>query len=195
MRSEHDDVYSLLPWYLNGSLHERDTNRVNAHLKDCETCTQALQEEIKIAQQLQAEPIELQQLLARKSQNYEQLKTRLQQAKNTRAWRINIPQIAALVLFASFLGFFGARMADEGEYVTLTHSVANEVAVLQVMFESHTTERELRRLLLDADARLLGGPSEKGVYRLQVPEGDDASRYAKRLREHPATRYVEVEQR
>lgn len=67
MNQEHDYVYNLLPWYLNGSLHENDTDRVNAHLTQCEACTLALQEEIKIAQQLQREPSAMRQLLAQKS--------------------------------------------------------------------------------------------------------------------------------
>lgn len=196
MTQEHDYVYNLLPWYLNGSLHEHDTNRVNAHLDQCNTCTLALQEEIRISQQLQEEPPVMQQLLAQKERNFAQLKTQLEQSEKVRPWRPNIPQVAVLLLFTGFLGFFGARLAnDDGEYVTLSRPAKGEAAVLQVMFDSHTTESELRQLLLDADAKLLNGPSQKGVYRLQLPADVDAAAYAKRLREHPATRYVEMELR
>ena len=61
------------------------------------------------------------------------------------------------------------------------------------MFQPSTTEGELRQLLMDTDVKLLNGPSQKGVYRLQLPEGVEIDAYTKRIREHPATRYVEVE--
>lgn len=193
MNHEHDYVYNLLPWYLNGSLHEDDTNRVNAHLEQCDTCSLALQDEIGIARQLQEEPPAMKQLLAKKDQNFTQLKARLEQPKYARPWRMNIPQVAALILFAGFLGFFGARLGDEGEYVTLSRNAKSDATVLQVMFQPSTSERELRHLLLDADAKLLNGPSQKGVYRVQLPADVDAAAYARRLRKHPATRYVEEE--
>jgi hypothetical protein len=193
MKHEHDYVYGLLPWYLNGSLHENDTDRVHAHLQQCETCTLALQEEIEIAQQLQQEPPAMQQLLAHKGQNFAQLKTQLEQSKKTRPWRINIPQLAGLILFVGLLGVFGMQLDDDGKYVTLSRTAKSDATVLQVMFLPSTTERELRQLLLDTDAKLLSGPSQKGVYRVQLPDGVNTATYAKRLREHPATRYVEEE--
>ncbi|MGI9296060.1 MAG: anti-sigma factor family protein [Pseudomonadales bacterium] len=193
MNQEHDYVHNLLPWYLNGSLHENDTNRVNAHLEQCDTCTLALQEEIKIAQQLQQEPPAMQQLLAHKEHNFAQLKTRLELSKKVRPWRLNIPQVAALILITGFVGFFGARLANDGDYVTLSRTATSDATVLQIMIQSNATERELRQLLLNTDAKLLNGPSQKGVYRLQLPADVDTAAYAKRLREHPAIRYVEEE--
>ena len=66
----------------------------------------------------------------------------------------------------------------------------NEVIVL---LYPEVTERDLRLLILDSNGALLGGPSNKGVYRLALPPDVDAAAYARRLRQHPALRWVELE--
>ena len=36
--TEHDLVWSILPWYVNGSLTGAERTRVDAHLKECLSC-------------------------------------------------------------------------------------------------------------------------------------------------------------
>jgi hypothetical protein len=44
MNMNCDQVAELLPWYLNGTLEERDQGEVRLHLEGCKQCRQALEE-------------------------------------------------------------------------------------------------------------------------------------------------------
>ena len=35
---EHQDVWEMLPWFVNGRLSERDSQRAEAHLRQCGAC-------------------------------------------------------------------------------------------------------------------------------------------------------------
>jgi anti-sigma factor RsiW len=40
--AEHQEIGELLPWFVNGRLSETDRQRVDAHLRVCEACTDEL---------------------------------------------------------------------------------------------------------------------------------------------------------
>ncbi len=40
--AEHQDIGEMLPWFVNGRLSEADRQRVDAHLRVCEACSDEL---------------------------------------------------------------------------------------------------------------------------------------------------------
>src|SRR5258705_10827702 len=52
---EHQDISALLPWYVNGSIDERDRQRLDAHLALCAGCRDELAREQWIYQGMTAE--------------------------------------------------------------------------------------------------------------------------------------------
>jgi anti-sigma factor RsiW len=58
-----DQVAELLPWYLNGTLDERDQREVRLHLEGCEPCRQAL-EETRLAGRIYGQHVPAEALVA-----------------------------------------------------------------------------------------------------------------------------------
>ena len=63
--------------------------------------------------------------------------------------------------------------------------------LLRVSFREDVREADMRRVVADAGAEIVGGPGQIGVYLLRVPDGD-ANVAAKRLHESGITALVEV---
>ncbi len=51
----HEEVFGLLPWYLNGTLSEPDRQKVDSHVRDCAACRDQLARERDIYRAMSAE--------------------------------------------------------------------------------------------------------------------------------------------
>lgn len=198
----HERVWSLLPWYVNGTLPQRERERVEAHLEVCRRCQEEERACRRTAETVQSagevaptpHPVQLQRILTRIEEA-----EREEQAPRTLRWRLPSPfrslvqatpvplrgalvaQAAIILLLAGVLIWQKLHSGPAGipapaVYRTLSDAPAARVPVLRlrVMFAPQATERQIRELLLDVRGELTAGPSPLGVYTIEVPVGRDS---------------------
>ena len=200
--NEHATVQHLIPWYVNGSLDERDMSLVSQHLKDCRECADEIRASLGLTRAMNAmdDPL-LARLLEDKNMHFAALDRQIavearhkpDAAGIRRAGSRGMAALAAGVLLTLGLGVVVLVGTPGSTYEAMTTSPAVGGPVLQLIFHPETYERDIRLLLLETEGELLGTPSPKGVYRVAVPNLSDPVAYAARLRGHPAVRWVEVE--
>lgn len=226
---EHEEVFALLPWYVNHTLEARETARVAAHLATCPECSRELRRCRGLAVAVQEagqaapspHPVKLSRLLAR-IDAHELSRGRLrrlgaslhrfalpfQQASPTLRRALAV-QLALLVALGAVLAWQSrspqpeAATANPGAtgpaaYRTLSDGPAAAVAAprLRVLFAQEIREEEMRRLLLELRAEIVGGPSPFGAYTLRLPPAgpgsDPLAEVVDHLRSQPQVRFVEV---
>lgn len=195
----HKVVDTLLPWLVNGTLDADEQALVERHLAECARCRQ----EVEWLRGLRTA------LLAGEaspegSEAFRKLRRRLD-APRQRAGRafgfLRAPWThwvigAQLVLIAGL----GTLMFHDGfqdpdratRYRTLAAPSAGAPVrgVLVVVFDPATSEAELRRILREAGARVVDGPTASNAYVLDVPASEQA-RALQRLRSESSVALAE----
>jgi anti-sigma factor RsiW len=201
---------------VNGTLSERERERVEAHLAGCLRC----QEEERACRRAAAamksagevapspHPVQFQRVLARIEES--------EREKRARGgwWRLGAPfrslieatpgplrgalvaQVAIILLLVGVLVWQESHslVPVQAVYRTLSDPApAPAPAVrLRVMFSPRATEREIRQLLLDVRGEITAGPSPLGVYTVAVPAGRDPVEVVlARLRSEPQVAFAE----
>lgn len=208
----HQRVWELLPWYVNGSLAERERERVEAHLAACLRC----QDEERVCRQMAGavarggeiapapHPVQLQRVLARIEESEREERESAGRrflaplrglARQTpRPVRTALLAQAAVILLLVGLGAWSARRPAavpsnlQPVYRTLSNPDAAPVPSvrLRVMFSPRATEKEIRDLLHGIHGEITAGPSPSGAYTVEVPAASDpAGVVLARLRSEP----------
>jgi len=189
----HQDVWELLPWYVNGTLQARDTDLVSAHLSACTAChdevarCRALAAAVRSTTDVAWAPSaqRLERVLAsidaieaagarqrtwreRLGAPIELLRELFQGTPRPMRWAL-ATQAALVVLLvgvATWQGVFSSR----APYRTLADSdeARRAQTLIHVVFAEDITEREIRTLLGRARGKIIGGPSAIGVYTVDV---------------------------
>ena len=188
----------LLPWYVNGTLSEKEMDQVSRDAQASSDIAEQVNQEIQLAQRWREQCEPLDSLLTQESLALAQLTDKLT-VNNRFARRFFIDYKTAAVVFLG-LGLMGLLTMlplnehAQDRYRTLsTGTTVTSGVVLQVIFHPETTEREMRTLMMDGNAHVLSGPTPQGIYRLELPAHIDGAQYAKRLQQHPAIRWAELE--
>jgi len=198
----HERVWSLLPWYVNGTLSLNERERVEAHLAVCRRC----QEEERVCRSAAGavqgagevaptpHPVQFQRVLARIDEAERQEPRGLLKGRLFAPFRALIdatlrPLRGALVAQAAIILVMvgvlawetmrsAPRAAPPAAYRTLSDPAPAHAPMLRlrVMFSPKATERQLRELLLDVRGEITNGPSPFGVYTVEVPAGRDSMR-------------------
>lgn len=191
--AEHEHVAELLPWYVNASLSREETALVDQHLAGCSACRdelprcRALSAAARSAGQSEEgwapSPRHFARVLARVEASEQRglgARGRAFLAR-LRCWVSDTPRPVRLAFAAQ--GMVALALAavvvwrspgPPPAYETLSRpapAVAGDRARLHLVFAEETTERELRELLHDVDGVLVGGPSPRGVYTVELPVG------------------------
>ena len=188
MNAEHTRAELLLPWFVNGTLDERELDFVNSHLGRCADCRRAVVLEMELAQKISA-PTET------PGPDFESLRVQLRGARRRRSrardWLTGAAVTTSMLIVATLLFLVPP---EEAEYQGLTSAPeAHPGPVVQVVFVPQTTERELRTLLLESGGTVVDGPSSRGVYRISLPTETDPVASAAQLAAHPAVLFAEAE--
>lgn len=217
----HQEVWDLLPWYVNNTLHDQERLRVETHLTACSACQaelrrcRALATEVRTAAadawvptatdfaRLMARidattsPTPSQPWWARGQEHYRAFLRLFQTTPAAIRWAL-AGQGALIVLLAGGLAWQTWQIPDQ-KYRTLTsvgHTPASPHQMqVRLVFAEETTEHTLRALLLPLQGTMIAGPSPLGVYTVQVQLHSTAPEQAESvlslLRAHPQVRLAE----
>lgn len=220
--SEHQEVWEILPWYVNETLDERERASVEAHLLTCAACQEELVRCRNLAAAVQSgaeeawEPSSghFARVLARLDATtaaatprrgwwdtvraqYERYGEMLRRTPPLIRWTL-VTQSAFTLVFAVML-VWQAPWASERFYRTLSSSsdrTAQKRVQIRVVFADDITEKDLRALLTEVRGTIVAGPSPLGVYTVAVALSGDARAPADMalhtLRAHPKVRLVEA---
>jgi anti-sigma factor RsiW len=207
MTRTHDRVVELLPWLVNETLTRAEEAEVRRHLSNCVTCREQLEQleelsdTVREAPRLQTNPVAaLDSMRQRLEQESEVESSGMRPRSSPLVRWILLAQAAALVFALGLLLL--QRTASpwpSPPFRTLTESSAPITAGApraRLMFAESSTEREIRQLLHQVGARVVDGPSEKGVYTVELEvETRDPATIAGRveaLRQDRNVRFVEL---
>ncbi len=200
----HDAFTALIPWYVNGTLDERDMAQLADHLASCHACAREVEATLADARAWHGRPhLEHEATLQGRDANFARLVRRLspsQHHKHKVRWAAarprNLAAVLVITLTVGSVWVWRASAPVDTPFEAMTAAPTPvRGTVMQVIFQPTTTEREVRELLLDAGGELVGSPSPSGVYRIALDDVSDPSAYAARLQRHPAVRWAEVERR
>ncbi len=214
---DHDNVWELLPWYVNEGLSPQEVTQVETHLKDCMACQselercQALNQTVKTNQRDEWKPSAPH--FAKVLEQVDALEARRMKSQDAPGWLAkwlpwlsNTPgparftlalQGALVVALATTLMI--RELIPAQTYQTLSqpseHSIAGEPQV-RLVFREDLTEKELRALLIGAQGRLVAGPTSLGVYTIVLEQANADTPAIQQtlatLRNHPKVRLAEM---
>jgi hypothetical protein len=110
--------------------------------------------------------------------------------RTRRHWMVPAAMAASLLVVALLL--IPLSRQDE-VFETLGTNKSATGPVIQLVFDSNATEQTIRRLILSEQGHIISGPTEQGVYRIELPSDSDPQRVLQTLRSHPETKFVELE--
>jgi anti-sigma factor RsiW len=207
LMKKHLTQTQLLPWFVNGTLDEVQRLTLERHLAECATCRAdlALEREVH-ASMTAATPIEyipaasLQRLRARLDAQSDEGALR-SGSGGIPAWRWPAAMAACVGVLALALSVIAVDRRDHEErnsaasYHTVTsarETVPGEV--VRAVFAPNITLVELQALLDEAQLRIVGGPTEAGVYSLAATTARPVAGSLSALRRHSSVRFAESTQ-
>jgi len=189
----HQKVQELLPWFVNGTLNERDQSMVNEHLQRCNECRQDVENLIETSRVFQStrEP-SAESIVQARTKFLQQLSQSGERkaSGSTRRWTIPIALAACLLIAALFMEPLLQR--DES-FRTLGNVAPISGRVIQLVFEPDTPEKSIRSLVLGNEGHIISGPTARGVYRLELPADRDPHQVLDRLQRHPDVKFAALE--
>ena len=219
----HEEVWEILPWYVNGTLDDGEHDVVARHLLRCQTCAdevarcQSLAAAVRGAEDAlpRLAPENLARLMERIDRGgtaaapergrihgrewLQKIRLAFQETPSFTRWALAV-QTAVVVLLASAI-LFQASFAPFPVYRTLSDAGSGPKLArvyFQVVFADDIAEREIRTLLSSIGATIVEGPSPMAVYIVAVPADDREAPSRTRevlavLRAHPKVRLAESE--
>ncbi len=180
---DHDEVRSLLPWYVTGRLDAGETARVEDHLAACAECRTDLAVERRLKDAVAAQPVAVEdgwpRLRAKLAANTTSGSTvraaslRPRDATKARAsWGALAiaASVAGLAVMLALPPRSSPPTAPAATYHTLSAATASRAGNVVVVFRPDTPERDLRAALRENGARLVGGPTDADAYIVSVPD-------------------------
>jgi len=193
--SRHQEVSKLVPWYVNGTLDERETDAVRQHLSGCAACREDVERCRDLAVAVQTAPTPH---WAPSPEHLAQLLDRIDALEATGSggtgwrqrfgdWAAALAEIiwssprpvrwalatqSALVALLAAVVVWQVALPPGQPYRTLVG--AGEVpgarrAQIRVVFADDATEHEVRELLGRIAGTMVGGPSSVGAYTISLP--------------------------
>lgn len=216
LSGEHEEVFGLFPWYLNGTLAETDRRRVDEHVTVCAACRDQFAREREIYRAMSYEsslefiPATFSRLQARldalsaEKPASPEPSVRPSAGGNRipgRRGRTLWPRFAAASIAVLALGALSLVSADRwvqirglpSEYRTVTTSADRAPdEVIRAVFSPAITLVELQAILDEAQLRIISGPTEAGVYSLAANSDRPVADSLSLLRRHTAVRFAET---
>jgi len=199
----HPDISALIPWYVNGTIGERERRRVDAHLAQCAHCRDELTREQSVYRSMTAETaveymptVSLNRLQARLDGIGEDAAA--EPRRRFMPWQgLMAASVAVIAVALSFLATdrwlqYRARAAAPPAYYTVTTAVPRAPdEAIRAVFSPTITLSDLQSILDEAQLRIVSGPTEAGVYSLAAKSRRPVSSSLALLRSHAQVRFAE----
>jgi hypothetical protein len=182
----HDELFDLLPWYVNGTLDAARHSEVAAHLAACPGCAR----EVAVLRAVAEALIEDEPADAPDAPSTARWRRAWWLTPSPMRWVIGGQAVAMAAALALFV-LPAAEPADLPAFRTLTSvPEAADGLRLHVVFDPALTEASLRGLLFEHNLRFLDGPTREGRYTLVLDEdaAGDGWALAELLQERPEVR-------
>lgn len=187
-KSDHQEIWNLLPWYVNRTLDIAERDIVKRHIKTCIACRIELDRQQQVFENIQQ--IDLLNQVSQVS--YAQLKKRIKNHTEPDVVAIqNQPDklsrfftfermgffkytalVASLLLLAvPFMLISSTDKPDFGsEYRTLANSSEGEPRnnVIRIVFADQSDSEQIEVILESISGRIVKGPSQNGVYEVAI---------------------------
>lgn len=208
----HDDVWSLLPWYINGTLEASESTRVRRHLRICHLCQQEVKNQAVLCERIhRTTPIEsaiepaLQKLMARIQQETPAAARPVADRKTRsvlqwlQRWLTSVTRppiawgLATVLLVAASLPFVMYPLSVVSVNRFHTSATPSSFGQFQptdvrVVFAEPLTAPAIQAILAPLNGRIVDGPASLGVYTIRFDDGDRApealSSRLEQLRQH-----------
>jgi len=217
----HEKVWEILPWYVNGTLEGHEHELVARHILRCQSCAdevarcQSIAAAVRSAEEAARTPSpeQLARLMERIDRGstsaapqrwrlgvrewIEKIRLTFQETPSLFRWAL-AAETAAIVLLAAAIIFQGSigpsfyrTLSDPGKGLE-----PGRVRV-QVVFADDITEREIRTVLSSIGATIVAGPTPMAVYTVALTADDREAPARTRetlalLRAHPKVRLAEA---
>jgi len=212
---QHTEAAALIPWYVNGTLGERDRQRVEAHLRTCASCRDDLLHERRVYQSIAAETgieympaASLKRLQARLDGleakaaplDVPVVEQSVRRSRRTTSWRgLVAASVAVMAVVLSLIAAdrwmrLGARVSSPNYHTVTTSEPRLPDEVIRAVFSPTITLVELQSILDEAQLRIISGPTEAGVYSLAANSRRPVSSSLALLRRHAGVRFAEATQ-
>jgi hypothetical protein len=190
----HQEVWELLPWYVNRTLDAQDRAQVEQHLARCPACQAEVTRCHAIATAVQLaeasvplpSPTRFAMLLAQIDATeavghpirslWAACRDSLRKygalfSGTPRVARVVLAMEGALVLLLAAVLVWQAQSVPEALFTTLSRPMEHptQQGQLRLVVADQMTTRELRELLTGVQATIINGPSPLGIYTVAVP--------------------------
>jgi hypothetical protein len=210
--AEHQEIGELLPWFVNGRLSEADRQRVDAHLRVCEACTDELAAQRRIYGVMSVDAgvermptaglnrlrLRIESLDAagpapaapdEVARSEAPAASSLRQRRSVIAASLAMTAVGALA--ALLWNQHERRIAPANYYTVTTTAPQPANTAIRAVFAPTVTLSELQELLDDAHLKIVSGPTEAGVYSLAMSGSPSVDWSLRRLRGHEVVRFAE----
>ena len=206
------EVSTLIPWLVNGTIGERERQRVDAHVLECQKCRNDLAQDRRLYQNMTAEtPVEYMPAASLKllqirldgldaaprvDESADALSV-VKPGRRSMPWQgLMAASIAVMALALSLLAAdrwmeFRTHAAKPNYYTVTTPSLHAPGEVIRAVFSPTITLVELQDILDEAQLRIVAGPTEAGVYSLAANSRQPVSSSLALLRGHSKVRFAE----
>jgi anti-sigma factor RsiW len=197
---EPHEAALLLPWYVSGTLAERERRMVEAHLRDCAECRGELASIVNLRQRTQAmfagapppSPHVRAAVMAgvRQPQSAQAAEARSptgavsRPARRSRPLLAPIAEVMQMLMRPSWAPALAVLLivvqAGALSWLVLqprvpepqvqSRGIESSAARIRVAFNPHATEQEIRAALTALGGRIVDGPSADGAYLIELPE-------------------------
>lgn len=193
-----DDIDELLPWYVTGTLNEAETDALRARLDAHPDAARLLDSESALSRHVAADIAEVDELLTRRSESFEQLRERLretdQHTKSPRRTFVSLRTCAAATAICLVAAVATAPWFDSsqsaGSFTTLTETTPATGPTIQLAVASRTSTARVQQLIDEVHGAIVSGPSPHNVYLIALPQGADVVAIEARLRRHAEVTFV-----
>ncbi len=195
-KNEHEIIAELLPWLVNDSLSDEESKRVDAHLQYCEKCRhevnqlQAVNKHVAEKEsQWQPSSAHFSSILS-KVEGLEAVAPKQKKIKHNRwsgfvqnllqtptpvRWTLALESVAIVALLAVWnISPQGSLPSDAVFYQTLSDSpqdkLTSNMSRVRLLLNDAMATAELTKLLQQTDAQIRQGPSELGLFIVEVPQ-------------------------
>ncbi len=199
-----DKIEELLPWYVNGTLGEAETDRVAAALRVMDDGEKRLANEVALSRRVAETPAPVDAMLRQRDAAYDSLRSRISVAASTAPPAPNRRRPGAssvvatlsvcVVAVAAAMGWWS--FPKPAEYSTMSRTVApNSAVIVQVAANRAVTRRAMDRVADHLGARIVSGPSPRNVYLFALPAQSDPATDLIWIRRQPEVTLAEIQAR